>query len=145
RTFVPSVSTCNTTSSQFCQATTGADYTYQLAAAAFNRTITVTTCVNGVAAYDTVILAFATQGTSCPNCPLGRTFVDDDNGLCGQRRSRLTFTVPAGQAYTVVVENYPFSDRTGPMTANVWQSSKHQLPEVPQQSGKHYQPEQLKR
>ncbi|KAL6747649.1 hypothetical protein V8C86DRAFT_3033591 [Haematococcus lacustris] len=109
---IPSVSTCNTTSSQFCQGTTGADYTYQLAAAAFNRTITVTTCVNGVAAYDTVILAFATQGTSCPNCPLGRTFGNDNGGSCGQGRSQLTFTVPAGQTYTVVVENYPLADRT---------------------------------
>ncbi|KAL6744707.1 hypothetical protein V8C86DRAFT_2447463, partial [Haematococcus lacustris] len=106
--FVPNVSTCNTTSSQLCQnITTGADYTYQLAAAAFNRTITVTTCFTGAAAYDTVILAFATPGTSCPNCPLGRTSFDDNGGSCGQGRSQLTVTVPAGQTFTVVVENYP--------------------------------------
>ncbi|KAJ9535002.1 hypothetical protein QJQ45_029711, partial [Haematococcus lacustris] len=181
RTFVPNLSTCNTTSSWACRRAN--DYTYQLAAAAVDRLITVSTCVDNVTAWDTVLFAFPTQGSSCFTCPVrhwlggiaswlwtlcvivmlvvcdvwpvcaaltscqdcgvpainvtdppgirseainpaltatrgfvtqGRTFVDDDNGLCGQRRSRLTFTVPAGQAYTVVVENYPFSDRTGP-------------------------------
>ncbi|KAJ9534822.1 hypothetical protein QJQ45_017288 [Haematococcus lacustris] len=66
--WVPNVSTCSTSSSWSCDS--GGDYTYQLAAAAFNRTITVTTCVDNVGAWDTYLFAFPTQGSSCPFCPV---------------------------------------------------------------------------
>ncbi|GFH14546.1 hypothetical protein HaLaN_10623 [Haematococcus lacustris] len=33
---------------------------------------------------------------------------NDDGGPCGEFRSQLTITALAGQAYTAVVENYPF-------------------------------------
>ncbi|KAL6751489.1 hypothetical protein V8C86DRAFT_3142105, partial [Haematococcus lacustris] len=101
--WVPSVSTCNTPSSWSCRG--AKDYTYQLAAASIDRTITVSTCVDDVAAWDTVLYAFPTQGSSCPTCPAGAV-ADDDGGSCGVLRSQLTITALAGQAYTVVVEGY---------------------------------------
>ncbi|GFH06225.1 hypothetical protein HaLaN_00821 [Haematococcus lacustris] len=106
--FVPNVSTCNTASSWSCLGSN--DYTYQLAAAAVDRLITVSTCVDNVAAYDTVLIAFPTQGSSCPTCPAGAVF-DDEGGPCGAFRSQLTITALAGRAYTVVVEGWAIRDR----------------------------------
>ncbi|GFH14545.1 hypothetical protein HaLaN_10622 [Haematococcus lacustris] len=97
--WVPNVTTCNTASTQICiQFTTGADYTYQLAAADVDRDITISPFVGGVAVWDLIFIVFPTQGSSCPDCGAEPQF---------QFRGPLTITALAGQAYTVVVENNP--------------------------------------
>ncbi|KAJ9534915.1 hypothetical protein QJQ45_029596, partial [Haematococcus lacustris] len=68
--WAPDVTTCtpDAVSSWSCRA--AKDYTYQLAAASFDRRITVSTCVRNVVPWDTFLFAFPMQGSSCPTCPV---------------------------------------------------------------------------
>ncbi|KAJ9505890.1 hypothetical protein QJQ45_017239 [Haematococcus lacustris] len=85
--WVPNVTTCNSANTHECRFfATGADYTYQLAAAAVDRLITVSTCVDNVAAYDTILLAFPSQTSLCPDCPVRLLSVNVDFAIavsCG--------------------------------------------------------------
>ncbi|KAJ9510824.1 hypothetical protein QJQ45_027765, partial [Haematococcus lacustris] len=95
-----------------------------------DRSITLDTCVEGVAAWDTVLYVIPVQDGTCGQCsvrgsagpPASRLCtgtvclpdaiaINDDSSICGRMTylSRVTFTAKAGQAYWVVVEGYSAS------------------------------------
>ncbi|KAJ9516995.1 hypothetical protein QJQ45_027348, partial [Haematococcus lacustris] len=69
------------------------------------RTITVDTCVDGVAAWDTFLYVMAVQPDTCFQCANVITF-DDDGSICGGVRSRITFSAAGGVAYWVLVVGF---------------------------------------
>ncbi|KAJ9505541.1 hypothetical protein QJQ45_022884 [Haematococcus lacustris] len=99
--WVPTTSTCNTTSS--FPGSSSRDYTYRLAAFSATRHITIDTCVAGVDAWDTILYVFPDRGVC--SYPSG-VWYDDQGSECGQDRSRVTFIASAGVDYLVVVEGY---------------------------------------
>ncbi|KAJ9513111.1 hypothetical protein QJQ45_029403 [Haematococcus lacustris] len=74
-----------------------------------DRSITLDTCVEGVAAWDTVLYVIPVQDGTCGQCS-GVIASDDEGSICGNGLSRVTFPAASGQAYWVVVEGYSFFD-----------------------------------
>ncbi|KAJ9512852.1 hypothetical protein QJQ45_029171 [Haematococcus lacustris] len=108
-----SQTTCNRANGWNCQP--APDFLYLLPSSEEgDRSITLDTCVDGVAAWDTVLYVFPAQDGTCGHC-LGFIAFNDDNSICGSFLSRVTFTAAAGQAYWVLVEGYSFS--VGPCAA----------------------------
>ncbi|GFH31528.1 hypothetical protein HaLaN_30590, partial [Haematococcus lacustris] len=81
------------------------DFLYLLPSSSTARNITVDTCVDDVAAWDTFLFVIPVQPNTCFQCT---TVVasDDDKSRCRELRSRVTFTAAGGVAYWVVVEGY---------------------------------------
>lgn len=97
------MSTYDTTNSFRCWP--ASDYTYLLPGYGAARSITIDTCVSGVAAWDTQLHVFAEESGPCFTCP-PTVASDDDGSECGQARSRVTFTAYAGVDYLVIVEGF---------------------------------------
>ncbi|KAJ9510239.1 hypothetical protein QJQ45_015715, partial [Haematococcus lacustris] len=87
-----------------------------------DRSITLDTCVEGVAAWDTVLYVIPTQDGTCGQCSVrdsagppasrlaqGVIAINDNMSICGNGLARVTFTAKAGQAYWVLVEGYSAS------------------------------------
>ncbi|KAL6749321.1 hypothetical protein V8C86DRAFT_1019288 [Haematococcus lacustris] len=98
----PGVSTCSYTSSSACRP--ARDYVYGFDAYHINRTVTVSTCVDGVGAWDTVLYVLTWSEDVC-YCPSYVT-ANDQGGVCGLNRSSVTFPAEADTYYIVVVEGY---------------------------------------
>ncbi|GFH30666.1 hypothetical protein HaLaN_29556, partial [Haematococcus lacustris] len=82
-----------------------------------DRSVTLDTCVDGVAAWDTFLFVIPAQGGTCGQCEGDMDYYsDNDNSNCGNGLSRVTFTAAAGQAYWVVVEGYYDTDVAAPAT-----------------------------
>ncbi|KAL6749316.1 hypothetical protein V8C86DRAFT_2442187 [Haematococcus lacustris] len=80
------------------------DYVYGFDAYHINRTVTVSTCVDGVGAWDTVLYVLTWSEDVC-YCPSYVT-ANDQGGVCGLNRSSVTFPAEADTYYIVVVEGY---------------------------------------
>ncbi|KAJ9511636.1 hypothetical protein QJQ45_013686 [Haematococcus lacustris] len=91
--FNPSATTCGAANSWSCRGSR--DFLYLLPSSSTARTITLDTCVSGVAAWDSFLYVIPTAIAS-----------NDDSSICGENRSRVTFTAAGGVAYWVVVEGY---------------------------------------
>ncbi|KAJ9511863.1 hypothetical protein QJQ45_004551 [Haematococcus lacustris] len=74
-----------------------------------DRSITLDTCVDGVAAWDTILYVIPTKDGTCGQCS-GVIAINDNRSICGNGLSRVTFTARAGQAYWVLVEGYSASN-----------------------------------
>ncbi|KAJ9513093.1 hypothetical protein QJQ45_029418 [Haematococcus lacustris] len=99
-----SQTTCDTASSWDCRPTT--DFLYLLPSSEEgDRSITLDTCVDGVAAWDTFLFVIPVQGGTCGQC-MDAIVSDDDSSICGRTLSRVAFTAVAGQAYWIVVEGF---------------------------------------
>ncbi|KAL6753355.1 hypothetical protein V8C86DRAFT_473992 [Haematococcus lacustris] len=125
RVIVPSVDTCWRPSSCRCHFYDG-DYVYLLPASSVVRTITVDTCVAGVAAWDTTIIVFPARSGVCSTCPWNEW--NNDGSSCGGGRSRLTFNARPWKDYLVVVENPYWSYDVGSLTLRILQHEQSRSP-----------------
>ncbi|GFH30656.1 hypothetical protein HaLaN_29545, partial [Haematococcus lacustris] len=105
----PGRSTCLFTDNSLCRSSR--DYVHGIWARNVTRTLTVSTCVDGVVPWDTVLYVYRWRAYMC-SCP-SDAISDDDGGVCGQGRSSVTFTAPADTYHIVVVEGRTFNDNYG--------------------------------
>ncbi|KAL6765039.1 hypothetical protein V8C86DRAFT_1224418 [Haematococcus lacustris] len=108
--FNPPTTTCGAANRWSCRASP--DFLYLLPSSSTARTITLDTCVSGVAAWDTFLYVLAVQPSLCPTLCAERAVVDynDDGSRCGGSRSLITFTPVRNVAYWVVVEGFRSMD-----------------------------------
>ncbi|KAJ9534015.1 hypothetical protein QJQ45_027117 [Haematococcus lacustris] len=91
--FNPLATACGAANSWNCRGSR--DFLYLLPSNSTARTITLDTCVSGVAAWDSFLYVIPTA-----------IAFDDDSSPCGGTLSRVTFTAASGVAYWVVVEGF---------------------------------------
>ncbi|KAL6761853.1 hypothetical protein V8C86DRAFT_768911 [Haematococcus lacustris] len=138
-TFTPQNTTCGAADRWSCR--DAPDFLYLLPSSSTARNITVDTCVDGVAAWDTFLYVIPVQPNTCFQCT---TVIasDDDKSRCRELRSRVTFTAAGGVAYWVVVEGYDIT-HCGSPAINVTVSSNASralLPPPPSPFPTHSQP-----
>ncbi|KAL6761845.1 hypothetical protein V8C86DRAFT_2528879 [Haematococcus lacustris] len=98
----PGISTCSLPNNSACRPSR--DYVHGIWPSSVTRNLTVSTCVDGVAAWDTVLYVYRWTADLC-SCPSDALW-DDEGGVCGELRSSVTFTAVAGLSYIVVVEGW---------------------------------------
>ncbi|KAJ9524525.1 hypothetical protein QJQ45_024121 [Haematococcus lacustris] len=101
--FNPPTTTCGAANRWRCRASP--DFLYLLPSSSTARTITLDTCVNGVAAWDSFLYVLPVQPNACFRCT-GISAFDDDSSPCAGGRSRVTFPAAGGVAYWIVVEGF---------------------------------------
>ncbi|KAL6754247.1 hypothetical protein V8C86DRAFT_371685 [Haematococcus lacustris] len=101
----PNTTTCGAADSWSCR--DAPDFLYLLPSSNTTRNITVDTCVDGVAAWDTFLFVIPVQPDTCFECTAIRVY-NDDGSICGGVRSRVNFEAEGGVAYWVVVEGFQF-------------------------------------
>ncbi|KAJ9530588.1 hypothetical protein QJQ45_014787, partial [Haematococcus lacustris] len=124
----PDTTTCGAANSWSCRASP--DFLYLLPSSRTARNITVDTCVDGVAAWDTFLYVIPVQPNTCFQCTVcgwlvvralfhvclamlwlqSITAFDDDGSVCGRRRSSVNFDAVAGVAYWIVVEGWEITN-----------------------------------